>query len=102
MDDFFVGDVIEIKWCERDGVSEIGIYSGVERGYCLLTTKEDNTIPFLINSVTINKLDGFPTEPLPLDTFLQDIKENRNICILFFSMGALFSLLIQYFFYGYI
>ena len=89
MDDFFVGDVIAVTWHERDSVPEIGIYSGVERGFCLLTTKEGKVIPFLINNVTINKLDRFPDEPLPLDTFLLGVKENKNICILFFVIGTI-------------
>jgi len=89
MDDFFVGDIIEVTWNERDGVPEIGVYSGIERGFCLLTTKEGNVIPFLISGVTIKKIDGFPVEPLPLDAFLQGIKENKNICILFFVVGTI-------------
>jgi hypothetical protein len=100
VDDFLVGDVIEVKWHEFDAIPEIGTFIGIERGYYLLMTREGNVMPFLINNVIIKKMDAFPIEPLPLTIFLEKIKENKNICILFFSAGALFSLILKHFFYS--
>lgn len=95
MEDFLIGDVIEVKWHEFDATPEVGVFSGTERGYYLLTTATGNIVPFLINNVIIKKLDKMPVTPLPVHIFWENIKENRNICMIFFVTGMFISLIIE-------
>ncbi|MBC8410912.1 MAG: hypothetical protein H8E12_19680 [Rhodobacteraceae bacterium] len=95
MKDLLVGDVIEVRWHEFDTTPEIGVFAGMERGYCLLTTRSGHTVPFLINSVIIKKLDEMPRKPLPMETFFENIKENKSACMIFFVAGGFVSFVIE-------